>query len=90
MRWAALDVPKVHDVGPHLSRHAGRYPGWFAAEVGRIAEISRWLRGERESRFYGDEAAGSPPEGLYSDDDAREALRDAAFVVEACRRLVTE
>ncbi|NIN96333.1 MAG: DNA-binding protein, partial [Anaerolineae bacterium] len=40
--------------------------------------------------FYGDEESGLPPEMLYDELDAVEALEKATFVLEACRRLIEE
>lgn len=88
LRWAALEVPKVHDVGPHLARHADRFPEWLRSEVAQLAEISRWLRGEREASFYGTAEAHQSPEEIYDEADALRALQDAVFVLNLCERLV--
>lgn len=86
--WAGLEVPWVHDVGVFLRQHRRRFPAGFARQIPRLASISRALSVERERSFYGDEESGLPPEMLYSEHDAAEALEKAAFVLDACRRLL--
>lgn len=88
LSWAGIDVPKVHDVGPLLKENAARFPSGFAGAVQQLASMSRALRAEREISFYGDPESGIPPEELYSEDDAREALRKAQFVLGQCRGLL--
>ena len=88
--WAGLEVPWVHDVGLFLRQHVDRFPAGFSQLIPRLASISRSLGVERERSFYGDEESGLPPEALYSDQDAAEALEKAAFVLDACRRLLEE
>lgn len=88
LRWAGVEVPKVHDVGPHLLRHADRFPVWFTDDLPRLSEISGRLRREREASFYGDEASGVAPEAMYDEADAKEALAEATFVLDRCRHLV--
>jgi HEPN domain-containing protein len=88
--WAGLEVPWVHDVGVLLRQHRNRFPTGFARQVPRLASISRTLSVERERSFYGDEESGLPPEALYDENDADEALERAAFVLDACRRLLEE
>jgi HEPN domain-containing protein len=86
--WAGLEVPWVHDVGVFLRQHPNRFPARFAQQIPRLASISRALSVERERSFYGDEESGLPPEMLYSEQDAAEALEKAALVLDACRRLI--
>jgi len=88
--WAGLEVPWVHDVGVFLREHRDRFPLGFAQKIPRLASISRVLRAEREQSFYGDAASGLPPEMLYGDQDAVEALEKAVFVLDACRRLLKD
>lgn len=61
----------------------------FAGAIRQLASISRALRAEREISFYGDPESGIPPEELYSEDDAHEALGRARFVLEECRALLS-
>ena len=78
----------VHDVGVFLRQHRSRFPAEFARQIPRLASISRALSVERERSFYGDKESGLPPEMLYSEHDATEALEKAALVLDACRRLI--
>lgn len=88
--WAGLEVPWVHDVGVFLREHRDRFPLGFAQKIPRLASISRVLRAEREQSFYGDAASGLPPEMLYGEQDAVEALEKAVFVLDACCRLLKD
>lgn len=88
LSWGGIDVPKVHDVGPLLRENAMRFPGAFAGVITQLASMSRSLRAEREMSFYGDPESGIPPEELYGEDDAKEALRKARFVLERCKGLL--
>jgi HEPN domain-containing protein len=85
LRFAGIEVPQVHDVGGFVRRYMSRLPGDLGQNVDRLVSISRRLRREREISFYGDEETGTPAEDLYSREDAEAALKDARFVVEACR-----
>lgn len=71
------------------ARHANRYPADFARAIPRLASVSRRLRAEREISFYGDEESGVPPEQLYTEDDAVEALSKAGSVLDICRSLIS-
>ena len=84
LRITGIEVPRVHDVGVFLREHAERFPDSFAKEMDRVVSVSRRLRQERETSFYGDEQLGAAPDELYVAEDAEEALRDARFVVELC------
>jgi HEPN domain-containing protein len=86
--WAGLDAPWVHDAGVFLRQHRRRFPAGFARQIPRLASISRSLSVERERSFYGDEESGLPPEMLYSDQDAAEALEKADLALDVCRRLI--
>lgn len=88
LAWAGIDVPKVHDVGPLLRQHADRFPPQFSDAIPKLASMSRALRAEREISFYGDPESGIPPEELYGEEDALEALRKARFVLGHCQSLI--
>jgi HEPN domain-containing protein len=90
LRWAGLEVPHLHDVGGLLKRYRHRFPSWFGEEVSKLASISKRLRGERELNFYGDEETETPPEELYFHQDAEKALKEAEFVLDVCRSLISE
>lgn len=88
--WAGLEVPKVHDIGIFLQQNRNRFPPEFAPLIPNLASTSRALRIERERSFYGDEDGGLPPELLYDERDAAEALTKATLVLIACRQLISE
>lgn len=88
LRVVGIEPPKWHDVGPILMQYRDRFQEWFREKIPKIASMSRKLRREREASMYGDEETGLPPESLYTDEDAKEALSYANFVYGACRRLL--
>ncbi|MBI5014188.1 MAG: HEPN domain-containing protein [Deltaproteobacteria bacterium] len=81
LRQVGIDPPKWHDVGPLLLEHADRFPDTVRERFERLAEISRWLRREREFAFYGD--VDFIPTEEYHRGDAERALADARFALEA-------
>jgi HEPN domain-containing protein len=83
-----LDVPRFHDVGSLLRENWQRFPARFAEQIPQLAAISRSLSVERERSFYGDEVLRLPPEQIYTQYDATQALEQARFVLEACRDLI--
>lgn len=48
LRQIGVEPPKYHDVGAFLLEHAERFPEEVRPRLGRLAEISSWLRKERE------------------------------------------
>jgi len=88
LRYAGLDVPRVHDVGGFLLQNAKRFPGSFRERILHLASVSRRLMREREVSIYGDEVTGVAPEELYIEEDAEAALKEAASVLEACQKLL--
>lgn len=88
LRYTGAEPPHVHDVGPALQEHRERFPTFFREAIPKLASISRSLRNERETSLYGDPETGLPPEELYFENDAREALDKADFVFTICRKLL--
>jgi HEPN domain-containing protein len=88
LRLIGVDPPRWHDVGPVLVEHAEAYPEWFRARLGELAEVSRWLRREREFAFYGE--VDLIPTQAYGPDAAERARRDARLVYECVARLLEE
>lgn len=86
LRAVGIDPPKWHDVGPILVEHGELFPAAMGAHIPRLAEISRWLRKEREFAFYGD--IDFIPTEQYSREDAQRALGDALFVLDRARALI--
>ncbi len=79
LRHLGIEPPKWHDVGEILEAHAARFPAAVAPEIARLAQISKWLRGERELAFYGD--IDFIPTEEYDRADADRAIADAEFTV---------
>ncbi len=88
LRAVGVEVPQIHDVGVILKDHRAKFPEAFRKEIDRLASISRRLRREREVSFYGDEETGTPPQRLYTADDARVAFEEAGVVLDRCRELL--
>lgn len=86
---AGVDLPKQHDVGRALLGFAPRLPRFSAAELRRLADISRRLRHDREQSMYGDEEFGLPPQALYTRVDAEQAVAWALDVNAVCARGLT-
>jgi HEPN domain-containing protein len=86
LRQVGIEPPKWHDVGGTLVEFSDRLPESVRQDVGRLAEISRWLRKEREFSFYGD--VDFIPTDEYGPDDASRAMADARFVCEAAARMI--
>jgi len=90
LRLVGIEPPKWHDVGPILKRERKRFPKWFSEIIDKLASISRKLRKERELAMYGDEESLIPPEELYTEEDALEALDYAKYVLENVEKLLKE
>ena len=81
LRQAGLETPRLHDVGNVLRKEASRLPKAMAKELPRILSISRRLRQERETSFYGDEEQELPPSALYTEVDAKQAKDDIEWLL---------
>lgn len=88
LRRVGVDPPKWHDVGPVLDQHAALFPAETASVIPRLAEISRWLRKEREFSFYGD--IDLVPTEAYTREDAARAQDDARFVLAQAQRSLAD
>ncbi len=88
LRYVGIEPPKWHDVGIILRNESKRFPDWFAENIDRLMHISRGLRRERESSMYGDSDLNLPPQKLYTELDAIEAVRNADFILALCKKLV--
>lgn len=80
LRAVGVEPPKWHDVGSFLREHRHRFSPALAQQVDRLADISAWLRKEREFSFYGD--VDVIPTEAYSAADAARARADAQVVVD--------
>ncbi|MGB9791203.1 MAG: HEPN domain-containing protein [Thermacetogeniaceae bacterium] len=86
LRQIGIEPPKQHDVGGLLVEFRSRLPKEVAKEAKRLADISKWLRKEREFSFYGD--VDFIPTEEYTREDAERAIRDAEFVLEMARKVI--
>ena len=80
LRQIGIEPPKWHDVGQLILEYRTRFPDEVASQAEKLAEISAWLRKEREFAFYGD--IDFIPTERYSKDDAQRAIDDAKFTVQ--------
>lgn len=85
LRRLGIEVPRVHDVGGVLRDKHALLPATMVADLDRIISVSRSLRRERETSFYGDDETGLFGPALYSEHDAREALSDAGWIFDLCQ-----
>lgn len=86
LRQIGIDPPKWHDVGIIILEHREKFPQEVQNDLNEIAEISRWLRRERELAFYGD--IDFIPSEEYTREDALRAIGDARKVIEVARKVV--
>ncbi len=88
LRFVGIDPPKWHDVGVILRNERERFPDWFKISIDKLALISRELRREREPSMYGDSDLNLPASELYTKLDAKEAVKNANFVANVCKKLL--
>jgi HEPN domain-containing protein len=86
LRQLGIEPPKWHDVSEILVGHIDRFPENMRLHISRLAEISKWLRKERELAFYGD--VDFIPSEEYKVEDAQRAIQDATFVVQQAVLLI--
>lgn len=86
LRQIGIEPPKQHDVGPLLLEFKDRLPPEVTSNAEKLARISKWLRKEREFSFYGD--IDFIPTEEYTEEDAKKALTDAAFVLTMARKTI--
>lgn len=88
LRQVGVEPPKWHDVGAHLKEFNHRFEEAVQVRVDRLAQISKWLRKEREFSFYGD--IDFIPTEEYSREDALRAMDDARFVVSVAEQAIKQ
>lgn len=86
LRQIGIEPPKWHDVGSTLIEFQDRLPPALRGDVVRLAEISGWLRKEREFSFYGD--IDFIPTEEYDREVALKAIADAQFVCDAASAMI--
>ncbi len=92
LRLFGIEYPKSHDVSSALDEAEAHVntPKWFKEEKEELKRASRRLAQERALAFYGDERAFIPPEKIYSEKDAEEAIKMAEKCLQAAKRLLAE
>lgn len=80
LRQVGIEPPKWHDVGTLILEYQNRFPDSVTG-LTMLAEISAYLRKEREASFYGE--VDFIPTEQYNREDALKAIQDAQFVVQA-------
>lgn len=86
LRQVGIEPPKWHDVSDMLLEYRERYPTPVSERIERLAQISSWLRKEREFAFYGD--VDFIPTERYTQADAERAIGDAMFVVSTAAEVI--
>ena len=86
LRQVGIEPPKWHDVSSLILEYRTRFPEPVNKSAERLAEISSYLRKEREISFYGD--IDFIPTEEYSRDDALKAIDDARFVVQMAEQVI--
>ncbi|MFQ5789397.1 MAG: HEPN domain-containing protein [Acidobacteriota bacterium] len=79
LRECSIEAPRIHDVSDILLAERGRLPQALHDRVGRLADISKDLRRDRELAFYG--AEDLTPSDFYSERDAVSARDGARLTV---------
>lgn len=81
LKMLGVDYPKVHDVAPVFSEQVRQKQAVVDVEVlERIEDISFWLSQARAPSFY--------LERDYGEEDARQAFRDALFVLTEVQKIL--
>ena len=86
LRQAGIETPRWHDVGGVLREHADRFPAVDDARIDRLADVSAWLRENRELSFYGDD--DYIPTERYTREDAQRASDGARLAVSAAAAVI--
>ena len=86
LRQAGIEPPKWHDVSSLIIEYRVRFPESVDRDAERLAEISSYLRKEREFSFYGD--IDFIPTEKYSREDAHKAITDAKLVVKRAEQVI--
>lgn len=81
LRLAAIEIPYTHDVGVLLEKEKSKLTPSIHSALPRIISISRKLRLERETSFYGDQELELPPSELYTQVDADQTVQDVDWIM---------
>ncbi|RLA78527.1 MAG: DNA-binding protein [Deltaproteobacteria bacterium] len=86
LRQVGIDPPRWHDVGGILLENREKFPEVVASQLEELAEISKWLRRERELAFYGE--IDFIPTEEYTKEDALKAIEGARKTVKAAEEVI--
>ena len=86
LRQVGIDPPRWHDVGGILLENREKFPEAVASQLEELAEISKWLRRERELAFYGE--IDFIPTEEYTKEDALKAIEGARKTVKAAEEVI--
>jgi HEPN domain-containing protein len=87
LRSVGIEPPKWHDVGSALIEYRDRFPQSVHKDIPPLADVSTWLRKEREFSFYGD--IDFIPTEQYDANDAQRAIEDAKFTVSIAEKVIS-
>ncbi len=86
LRSFKIEVPRIHDVSSILTKEISRLPDSVHQLLPEFKRISKRLRRDRELAFYGSEDL--TPSEFYTEEDAKEAYKEARWVVEMLKDIV--
>lgn len=81
LRLSSIEVPYTHDVGTVLEKEKEKLSSEMQSHVPRIVSVSRRLRLERETSFYGDEELELPASELYTEVDSQQTFQDVDWLI---------
>ncbi|KXA98582.1 hypothetical protein AKJ39_01525 [candidate division MSBL1 archaeon SCGC-AAA259J03] len=84
LRAVGIEYPKEHEVSTVLVSQTDRLPAVVSERVDYLAKVSSKLYDARGPAMYGDEEAGTPPEEIFTEEDARRSVGEAEEVYELC------
>lgn len=84
LRAVGIEYPKEHEVSTVLVSQSKRLPSQITERMDYLTKISSKLYDTRGPAMYGDEETGTPPEEIFTKDDAKKSLGEAEKVHEVC------
>lgn len=88
-RYLGLEYPKSHVLGRVIQREVRKCPLFSPEEIEKLAYYSDALSLDREPAFYGT-PDGIPASELFDQEDARESLQKADWILGVVRKIVTQ
>ncbi len=79
LRHCNIEVPRIHDVSGIMESELDKLPAQVKKDLKKYVQISKSLRRDRELAFYGSEDL--TPEEFYKEEDAKQAMASAQWVV---------